>query len=131
MIPINFNSMRERSETHLALCKALESKNVDPQEAVAREALADLIARSGDVDIVRVLEVSSQLIVHRDIATPLDVIFDIESLRGHYLNITTAEMILAARLCGAQHLQIRGKWRWADSDQARFVLDSETIKVPE
>jgi len=126
--------MRERSEAHVGLCKALASKDCDPQEAVAREALADLIV--SDLEMSRVLDLSNRLLVDRDLATPLDVIFDIESLREAYGcsghgGVTRAEMVMAARLCGAQNVEIRGNYRWADSDEARFVLDVDTIKVRE
>lgn len=126
MIPLNFRTMRERSETHIGLCKALASKDSDPQEAVAREALADLIVHP-DLDVSRVLDLSNHLLVDRDLATGLDVIFAIDSLQEAY-SATRAEMIMAARLCGAKSVEIRGKQYWADSDEARFTLDSGAIE---
>lgn len=126
MIPMNFNTMRERSEAHVALCKALASKDCDPQEAVAREAFADLIVHP-DLDVSRVLELSNRLLVDRDIATPLDVIFAIESLQEVYA-ATRAEMVMGARLCGAVRIRRGQRYMWADSDAASFVLDAEAIR---
>ena len=125
MIPLNFPTMRERSATHVALCRALTSKNADPQEALAREALADLIVHP-DLEIPRVLDLSNRLLVDRDLATPLDVIFDVDSLAVAY-NVTRQEMVMAARLCGARQVSVRGAYCWADSDSAKFVLDAQTV----
>lgn len=125
MIPLNFSTMRARSEAHVGLCKAL-SKDCDPQEAIAREALADLIVHP-DLDISRVLDLSNRLLVDRDLATSLDVIFAIDSLQEVYGGVSRAEMVMAARLCGARNVEIRGKRCWADSDEARFTLDADSI----
>lgn len=125
MIPMNFNTMRERSEAHVALCKALSSKDCAPQEAVAREAFADLIVHP-DLDVNRVLYLSNRLLVDRNIATPLDVIFDIPNLSEFY-NVTASEMIIAARLCGAVRIRRGQRYLWADSDAASFVLDDAAL----
>lgn len=125
MIPLNFNTMRERSEAHVALCKALASKDCDPQETAAREAFADLIVHP-DLDVSRVLDLSNRLLVDRDFATPLDVIFAVPSLAESY-NVTDAEMTMAARLCGAVRIRRGQRYLWADSDAATFVLDAAAL----
>ncbi len=125
MIPLNFNSMRERSESHVALCKALASKDCDPQEAAAREAFADLIVHP-ELDVNRVLDLSNRLLVDRDLATPMDVIFEIPSL-SEFFNVTDTEMVMAARLCGAMRIQRGQRYLWADSDAASFVLDAAAL----
>lgn len=125
MIPMNFNSMRERSEAHVALCKAL-AKNCDPQEAVAREAFADLIVHP-ELDVSRVLDLSNRLLVDRDLTTPMDVVFSIRDLAQFY-NSTDSEMVMAARLCGAVRVRRGQRYLWADSDAASFVLDAEAVR---
>jgi len=126
MVPLNFNTMRERSEAHVALCKALASKTCEPQEAVAREAFADLIVHP-DLEIPRVLDLSNRLLVDRDLVTPLDVIFEIESLQEAY-GATRPEMVMAARLCGAVRVRRGQRYLWAVSDAASFVLDADVIR---
>lgn len=125
MILLNFNTMRERSEAHVALCKALASKTCDPQESVAREAFADLIVHP-DLDVSRVLDLSNRLLVDRDLATRLDVIFDIPSL-SEFFNVTDSEMVMAVRLCGAVRIRRGQRYLWADSDAATFVLDADAL----
>ncbi len=125
MIPLNFVTMRERSEAHVALCKALASKGCDSREAAAREAFADLIVHP-ELDVNRVLDVSNRLLVDRDLATPMDVIFAIPNLSEFY-NVTDPEMVMAARLCGAVRIRRGQRYLWAESDAASFVLDDAAL----
>jgi len=127
MIPLQFPSQRSRSLCHLRLMRAFDVPEciASPEDA-AKEALADLIANSPEMDVGAMLRLSNDLLVSRDLATTDAVIFDIGNLSNHY-RVTRSEMIMLARLCGAQSFQKGARTFWADEERAKFLLDATAI----
>ena len=101
-------------------------EHVEMPDDAAKEALADLIAHSPEMDVGAMLRLSNDLLVSRDLATPDAVIFDIDSLSEFY-RVTRSEMIMAARLCGARSFPKGIRTFWADEERATFLFDATAI----